>query len=287
MAENKRFIVKNGLQTNNVEFVSNDKSKEVIASLSDAGTLSFTDEADQLLFSTTATGTDRLQVNGRITANIVNVTDSLVINGSSGTPGQVLKSDGINTIWADAVDSIDSVVGSVGFTGSQGISGPIGFTGSQGISGFTGSIGSTGFTGSQGPNANQSLDTTNNVRFASLGVNTNASGTAGEIRATGDITAFFSDDRLKTRIGNIENAINKINTLDTFYYIPNKTAIELGYIETRHVGISAQQIQSIMPEVVKSAPIDEKYLTVQYEKLIPLLITAIKELDIKIEKLME
>lgn len=133
--------------------------------------------------------------------------------------------------------------------------------------------------------ANQDLNTSSNVRFASLGINTNASGTAGEIRATDNITAFFSDDRLKTRIGPIEDAIKKVNTLDTFYYIPNKTALDLGYKEERHVGVSAQQVQKIMPEVVKPAPIDNKYLTVQYEKLIPLIIESIKELNAKLEKI--
>ena len=116
------------------------------------------------------------------------------------------------------------------------------------------------------------------IRFNSIGVNTGASGTAGEIRATNNITAFFSDDRLKTRLGNIEEALKKINTLDAFYYVPNKTAIDLGYEEERYIGLSAQQVNEIFPEVVKPAPIDDKYLTIQYDKLIPLLVAGIKEL---------
>jgi hypothetical protein len=118
----------------------------------------------------------------------------------------------------------------------------------------------------------------NDVRVRSFGVNTAASGTAGEIRATNNVTAFFSDDRLKTRVGNIEDALQKINTLDAFYYIPNKTAIDLGYEEERYIGLSAQQVNEIFPEVVKPAPIDDKYLTIQYDKLIPLLVAGIKEL---------
>ena len=116
-----------------------------------------------------------------------------------------------------------------------------------------------------------------NEQNNSLGVGTGPSGTAGEIRATNNITAYYSDDRLKTRTGNIENALDKISTLDTFYYYANETAQALGYKPIPEVGISAQQVQVIMPQVVAPAPIDDRYLTVRYEKLVPLLIAAIKE----------
>jgi hypothetical protein len=117
-----------------------------------------------------------------------------------------------------------------------------------------------------------------NTQLASLGVGTAASGTAGEIRATNNITAYYSDDRLKTRLGRIENALDKLCTLDGFYYEANETAQALGYEAKREVGISAQQMQAVIPEIVVPAPIDEKYFTVRYERALPLLIEAIKEL---------
>jgi len=129
--------------------------------------------------------------------------------------------------------------------------------------------------------------TSQNSQFNSIGVGTAASSTAGEIRATNNITAYYSDDRLKTKLGNIQNALDKIKTLSGFYYEANQTAQDLGYEVMREVGVSAQQVQAVMPEVVVPAPIDEKYLTVRYEKLIPLLIEAIKELDAKVEGLMK
>jgi len=53
----------------------------------------------------------------------------------------------------------------------------------------------------------------------------------------------------------------------------------LGYEKRREVGISAQDVQKILPEIIHKAPIDDKYLTIDYERLIPLIIEAIKELD--------
>ena len=132
---------------------------------------------------------------------------------------------------------------------------------------------------------NQSVGTANNVQHNSLGIGTAASGTAGEIRATNNVTAYYSDDRLKTKLGGIQDALAKVKTLSGFYYEANEIAQGLGYEPIREVGVSAQQVQAVLPEVVVPAPIDDKYLTVRYEKLIPLLIEAIKELDDKLEAL--
>ena len=128
--------------------------------------------------------------------------------------------------------------------------------------------------------------TNSNVRFNSLGIGTAASGTAGQIRATDTITAYYSDDRLKTKTGNIENALEKIISLNGFHYHANETAVALGYNASKEeVGLSAQQVQAVLPQVVVPAPIDEQYLTIQYERLIPLLVEAIKEQQKQIDEL--
>ena len=51
------------------------------------------------------------------------------------------------------------------------------------------------------------------------------------------------------------------------------------------MGVSAQSVQAILPEIIAPAPIDSKYLTVRYEKLVPLLIEAIKEQQLQIDEL--
>ena len=127
--------------------------------------------------------------------------------------------------------------------------------------------------------------TSQNSQFNSVGVGTAGSGTAGEIRATNNITAYYSDDRFKTNLGNIPDALAKVLTLNGFYYEANELAQSFGYEKILEVGVSAQQVQAVQPEVVAPAPINENYLTVRYERLVPLLIEAIKELNAKVTSL--
>jgi hypothetical protein len=99
------------------------------------------------------------------------------------------------------------------------------------------------------------------------------------------VIAYYSDDRLKTRLGKIENALDKICSLEGFYYEANELAQSMGYTAQREVGISAQGTQAEMPEIVKPAPIDDAYLTVQYERFAPFIIEAIKELRAEVNAL--
>jgi hypothetical protein len=105
----------------------------------------------------------------------------------------------------------------------------------------------------------------------------NSTGTS--IRAAGNITAYYSDMRLKTHLGKIENARDKVRQLEGFYYEANELAQSFGYKAKREVGVSAQAVQAVLPEIVTDAPINSNYLTIDYERLTPLLIEAIKEQD--------
>jgi hypothetical protein len=128
--------------------------------------------------------------------------------------------------------------------------------------------------------------TSSSVELGSFGVGTPASGTTGEIRATNNVTAYYSDERLKHFHGHIEDALSKIKNLNGYYFTENETAKSLGYANSdMQVGVSAQEVQAVLPEVVTQAPISDEYLTVYYDKLVPLLIEAIKDLSDKIEKL--
>jgi len=119
---------------------------------------------------------------------------------------------------------------------------------------------------------------------------------AGAIYATGAITAFFSDGRLKTVSGKIENALDKVAKLSGVYYTFNDTAKSFGYdSDEEQVGVIAQEVEAVLPQIVKAAPFDldehnnsksgQNYKTVQYEKLVPLLIEAINELRAEVTAL--
>ena len=115
--------------------------------------------------------------------------------------------------------------------------------------------------------------------------NNNAS-FGGEITAVGDITAFASDIRLKANIEPIQNALDKVLSLTGFTYNFNEIAKGFGFDPNiRHSGVSAQDVQTVLPEAVAPAPANEEYLTVKYEKLVPLLIEAIKEQQSQINTL--
>jgi hypothetical protein len=153
------------------------------------------------------------------------------------------------------------------------------------ITGTANQITASASTGSVTLSTPQSIGTSSSVQFGSLGVGTAASGTTGEIRATNNVTAYYSDDRLKTRLGKIENALDKLCSLEGFFYEANEVAQALGYEVKREVGVSAQQVQAVMPEIVAPAPIDDKYLTVRYERALPLVVEAIKELRAEVQAL--
>ena len=110
-------------------------------------------------------------------------------------------------------------------------------------------------------------------------------GVAGQMYAVGNVTAYYSDERLKTKLGNITNALEKVRSLNGFYFEANETAQALGYKKKREVGVSAQEVEKILPEIIAPAPVDAQYKTLDYSKLVPLLIEAIKEQQLQIDEL--
>ena len=108
----------------------------------------------------------------------------------------------------------------------------------------------------------------------------------GDIVATGNVTAYYSDEQLKDFQGTIPNALDKVAQLNGYYYTPNEEAKSLGVKDKGvEVGVSAQEVQAVLPEIVTDSVVGEGYKTVWYDKLTPLLIEAIKELKAEVEEL--
>ena len=155
------------------------------------------------------------------------------------------------------------------------------------------SIGGTqiGYFNSNGIQLNSGIGTSQiggHLQAHCLGVGTAPSTTQGEIRANGDIIANYSSDRrLKKYIKNIKNPLEKISKINgvTFEWkkTDEKMKKEVHSHEGHDVGVIAQEIEEVLPEVVVTR--DNGYKAVRYEKIVPLLIEAIKDLKAEVDEL--
>ena len=123
----------------------------------------------------------------------------------------------------------------------------------------------------------------------------------GGISATGDITSSASDERLKENRNPISNAVEKVLKLKGITYdwidnISEVTGTEWNHTE-KQAGLIAQDVQKVLPEAVSIAPFDKDgegksvsgkdYLTIDYARVVPLLVNAIKEQQEQIDVLKE
>ena len=179
-----------------------------------------------------------------------------------------------------------SRAGNVGAQGAQGAQGVLGAQGVQGVIGAQGVQGVIGAQGVQG--ATGGFSTNSNGQVNSLGVGTAGSGTAGEIRATADITAYYSSDRrLKENIRNIKDPLNKVKQLNGVYYdwtdehIKSKGGEDGYFMRKQDIGMIAQEVEKILPEIV--ADREDGYKAIKYERVVAVLVEAVKELYEKVE----
>jgi CII-binding regulator of phage lambda lysogenization HflD len=105
----------------------------------------------------------------------------------------------------------------------------------------------------------------------------------GAIQATGDVTAYYSSDiRLKSKVENIENALDKLFAINGVTYNWNEIARDKD-TTIREAGVIAQEVMSVLPEVVVVR--ENGYLAVRYDKLTALLIEGVKELATELRDL--
>jgi hypothetical protein len=132
--------------------------------------------------------------------------------------------------------------------------------------------------------------TTQNSQFNSLGVGTAGSTTAGEIRATNNVTAYYSSDRqFKENIQSIQNATEKVaaiggKTFDwTDAYLEAHGGEDGYFYQKSDFGVIAQDVQAVFPQAVRNR--EDGTLAVDYPKLVAVAFAAITELTKRIEML--
>ena len=102
----------------------------------------------------------------------------------------------------------------------------------------------------------------------------------GDLCVTGDITAFCtSDQRLKDNVTPIDDPLAKVLSISGNTYDWNEKSGKEGH----DVGVIAQEVLEVLPEAVRTR--DNGYLAVDYQKIVPLLVEAVKELSAKVKDL--
>lgn len=226
----------------------------------------------------------------------------LIGNGSGLTKATLTAGSGISitngagtiTIAATGGGSsgtVTSVNVSGGTTGLSFTGGPITTSGTITASGTLAiANGGTGATSTSGARSNFGLGTSDNVQHGSLGIGTAASGTTGEIRATNNITAYYSSDaRLKENIQPIAGALDAVAAIGgkTFNWTDEYIAAHGGedgyFVRKADFGVIAQDVEAVFPLAVRSR--EDGTLAVDYEKLCALAFQAIVELRAEVEAL--
>ena len=184
---------------------------------------------------------------GHAVFNSIEATDATFVNAIFESSSTIVTS-GSNVFGNDAND-IQQITGSLTQTGSMDIVGQISASG-VGL-------------------------------FSGLGVGTAASGTIGAILATNDVVAFASSDvRLKENVVLIEGALDKVKSMRgvEFDWIANE---EIHPNHGHDLGVIAQEVEAVLPTLVQTR--ENGYKAVKYDKMVAVLIEAVKELSIKVE----
>ena len=225
-------------------------------------------------------------------------------NGVGGTIGGVIpdgntivmNTNGVISAIGDGTGTVKTVNTGTGLTG-----GPITVGGTiallpavsaiGGVGGIIGGVIPDGVTvtlAANGVISTSAVSPSTNLRVNSLGVGAAASGIAGEIRATNNITAYYSsDERLKENFNLIDDPLEKAKLIRGYFFdwtqqfIDDHGGEDGVYIRKHNVGVKAQEVQRALPEVVTER--SDGYLGVRYEMLIPLLFECINALVEKIE----
>ena len=133
------------------------------------------------------------------------------------------------------------------------------------------------------------IDSSGDVKITeSLGIGVAASSTTGRLDCSNDVVAFStSDKRLKENIKPLDSALDKVLQINGVSFdwkaLTEEEKKTIHGNQGHDIGVIAQEVEEVLPEVVHTR--DNGYKAVKYEKIVPLLIQAIKEQQKQIEEL--
>jgi len=238
-------------------------------------------------FSGEISGAGSINITGNVTANLF-TGDGSGLTGISADDANTL--DGLDSTQFVRSDANDSVSGVITFSGSGQNRLNLRNTTNGGYVGITFSDQSS--ASQVGTMRYTHIDTQSlggNEAFIFEGTEpTTVLYVDGQFKASSEITAYYSDERLKDFQGKVPNALDKIMSLNGYLFTENAKAKELGYNNDRvQIGVSAQEVEAVLPELIEKAPIqgEHDYKTVKYDKMVPVLIEAIKEQQKEIDEL--
>jgi len=130
-----------------------------------------------------------------------------------------------------------------------------------------------------------STATITNTLSTSGGTIGGALAVTGGITATGEITAYYSDARLKTNVSKIDGALSKVMAINGYTYDSSDLAMSLGLPKHMdQIGLMADEVEAVLPELVTESGI-AGYKTIRYDKVVSVLVNAVKEQQAMIEEL--
>ena len=241
---------------------SDEEIQDIVGAMlsgSGATSVSYNDSAGTISISSTDTNTDTNTTNFNINANgganeNISAGEAIRFNGGGATT--VSRSGNTLTISSTDTNTDTNTV--------------------------TTNIAGTGVSVSSG--------TGNSTISIGQAVATNSTVTFGEVRSTGDITAYYSSDyALKENINPISNALDKVSQLGGYNFdwkdshLESRGGVDDMFVKKSDVGIIAQEVQKVLPEAVGKR--EDGTLGVRYELLVPLLVESIKELKEEIQSL--
>lgn len=186
----------------------------------------------------------------------------------TGTTGRVVVANGDGILGNPTIDvSTDVAL----LSATQTFAGVVTFSNTVNHTGATTHSGTNSFTGAISSSAS---NTWSGVQTFSA--NNSFTGTSNSFSGTIYAAAFqqSSDERLKENIVTLSNAVDAVNALRGVAYTRNGKA---------EIGLIAQEVERVLPQVVSIN--EDGYLTVAYSNMVGLLVEAIKELNIRLEKL--